>query len=134
MEHAPVKANRIDHIAIVVKDVAKAVETYENNFGFKADASRGGEAPEMNAERAFVAVGGIDLEFIRPLGDQGPLAEFAERVGEGTFAIAIEVENIDEAVRTLRENGLDAPEPRNGAVFLPGPMTHGVPMQLFQKP
>lgn len=127
------KAKRIDHVGIVVKDLDAAVATYEHNFGFKADASRGGEVPALGIKNAFVPVGGSDLEFIQPLGDTGPVAKFAQERGEGQFMLSIEVDDINAAVEHLRGLGARVGDPANGVAFVSMKSTHGVNLQLVQR-
>ena len=77
------KAKKIDHVGIVVKDLDAALATYSRHFGFPVDRSRGGEVPALGIKNAFMPVGDSDLEFIQATSDQGPVAKFAEDRGEG---------------------------------------------------
>ena len=127
------KAKRIDHVGIVVKDLDSAVATYARNFGFSADPSRGGEVPAMGIKNAFMPVGESDLEFIQPLSGEGPVAQFAAERGEGTFMLSIEVDDIDAAVEHLRGLGARVGNPANGLAFVSMKATHGVNLQLIQR-
>lgn len=127
------KAKRIDHIGIVVKDLAQGLATYERNFGFKADAGRGGDVPALGIRNAFVPVGDADLEFIQSIADQGPVAEFAKERGEGTFHLSIEVDDIGAAVAHLRGLGCRVGSANNGVAFVSMRSTHGVNLQLIQR-
>ena len=127
------KAKRIDHIGIVVKDLDAALATYGANFGFAADSSRGGDVPALGIKNAFMPVGGSDLEFIQPTGDEGPVAQFAKERGEGTFMLSIEVDNIEEAVEHLRGLGARVGNPSNGVAFVSAKSAHGVNLQLVQR-
>lgn len=126
-------AKRIDHVGIVVKDLDAALATYARNFDLPADASRGGEVPALGIKNAFVPIGGSDLEFIQPLGDEGPVATFAKERGEGQFMLSIEVEDIAAAVEHLRGLGARIGDPRNGVAFVSMKSTHGVNLQLVQR-
>jgi methylmalonyl-CoA epimerase len=127
------KAKRIDHVGIVVKDLDAALATYDRNFDLKADPSRGGEVPALGIKNAFVPLGGSDLEFIQPLSEEGPVATFAKERGEGQFMLSIEVEDIDAAVEHLRGQGARVGDPRNGVAFVSMKSTHGVNLQLVQR-
>ncbi|MGB4863151.1 MAG: VOC family protein [Tepidiformaceae bacterium] len=127
------KAKRIDHVGIVVKDLHTAMETYARNFGFAADASKGGENAALGIKNAFMPVGESDLEFIQPVGDDGPVAQFAKERGEGTFLLSIEVDDIDDAVEHLRAQGARVGAPSNGVAFVSAKSTHGVNLQLVQR-
>jgi methylmalonyl-CoA/ethylmalonyl-CoA epimerase len=128
-----VKAKRIDHIGIVVKDIDAAVATYAKHFGFAADASRGGDVPALGIKNVFVPVGGSDLEFIQPTGEDGPVAQFAKERGEGTFMLSLEVDDIEAAVEHLRGLGARVGNVTNGVAFVSAKSTHGVNLQLVQR-
>lgn len=127
------KAKRIDHVGIVVKDLDTALETYARNFGFAVDSSRGGAVPALGIKNAFMPVGGSDLEFIEATSESGPVAQFAKDRGEGTFMLSIEVEDINAAVEHLRGLGARVGDPNNGVAFVSMKSTHGVNLQLVQR-
>lgn len=127
------KALRIDHVGIVVKDLEQALATYSRNFGLAADPTRGGEVPALGIKNAFMPIGESDLEFIQPLTDQGPVAEFARERGEGQFLLSIEVDDIDGAVEHLRSLGYRVGNPSNGVAFVSPKSSHGVNLQLIQR-
>jgi methylmalonyl-CoA epimerase len=127
------KAKRIDHVGIVVKDLDAALATYARNFGFAADSTRGGDVPALGIRNAFMPVGGSDLEFIQPTSLEGPVAQFAADRGEGTFMLSLEVEDIDAAVEHLRAAGARVGNPNNGVAFVSMKSTHGVNLQLVQR-
>lgn len=127
------KAKRIDHVGIVVKDLDAAVATYARNFGFVADSTRGGDVPALGIRNAFMPVGESDLEFIQATSSEGPVAQFAAERGEGTFMLSIEVEDIDAAVEHLRAAGARVGNPNAGVAFVSMKSTHGVNLQLVQR-
>jgi len=127
------KAKRIDHIGIVVKDLDTALATYSKHFGFSVDPNKGGAVPALGIKNAFMPVGESDLEFIQPLGEEGPVAQFAKDRGEGTFMLSVEVEDIEAAVEHLRGLGARVGNPNNGVAFVSMKSTHGVNLQLVQR-
>jgi catechol 2,3-dioxygenase-like lactoylglutathione lyase family enzyme len=66
------RAKKIDHVGIVVKDLNEALATYTRNFGFAADHSRGGDVAALGIKNAFMPVGETGLEFIEPTTTEGP--------------------------------------------------------------
>jgi methylmalonyl-CoA epimerase len=128
-----VKAKRIDHIGIVVRDLEEALQTYERHFGFRTDATRGGDVPALGIKNAFMPVGESDLEFIQATTEEGPVANFAKERGEGTFMLSLEVDDIEAAVEHLRGQGARVGDPRNGVAFVSMKSTHGVNLQLVQR-
>ncbi|NJD66697.1 MAG: methylmalonyl-CoA epimerase [Chloroflexi bacterium] len=127
------KATRIDHVGIVVKDIDSALATYTRNFGFATDAKRGADLPALGIKNAFMPVGESDLEFIQPTSPEGPVAQFAAERGEGTFMLSLEVDDIDAAVEHLRAAGARVGNPNNGVAFVSMKSTHGVNLQLVQR-
>ena len=80
------------------------------------------------------------FELIEPLNPgEGALASFLERRGEGVYMMALEVENLSEAVESLRASGVrmnsDDPESiaKGGPVFVHPKSTHGVLIELIEK-
>src|SRR5206468_2496488 len=71
------KAKRIDHIAIAVKDLDAAVATYQHNFGLEKVS--GGDVPALGIRNAFLQIGDAQIELITPLSEQGPVADFLAR-------------------------------------------------------
>lgn len=128
------KAKRIDHVGIVVKDLEEGVATFERNFGFTRTPGRGGEVAALGIKNAFVPVGGSDLEFIQAVTEEGPVATFAKDRGEGIFMVSLEVEDIAAAVEELRARGARVGDPRNNIAFVSTRSTHGVNLQLVQRP
>lgn len=127
------KALRIDHVGIVVKNIQEATATYTRHFGLQVDPTRGGKLPALGIENAFMPIGDSALEFIQPLTDQGPVAQFARERGEGQYLLSIEVDDLVAAVDHLRSLGYRVSDPTNGAAFVSPKSSHGVNLQLIQR-
>ena len=117
----------LNHIAIVVPDIGKAAELYEN--AFKADVSDCQEIPEHGVRVAFVRLPNTCIELMEPLGENSPVAKYLERNPEGGIHhICLEVEDINIASTSARKAGirlLGDGKPKTGA--------HGKPI-LFLHP
>ncbi len=127
------KAKRIDHVGIVVKDLDAATATYARHFDLAVDSARGGEVAALGIKNAFMPIGESDLEFIQPLTAEGPVAQFAAERGEGTFMLSIEVDDLEKAVEELRSHGARVGNPANGIAFVSMKSTHGVNLQLIER-
>ena len=129
------KATRIDHIAVVVKDLEAAVATYQHNFDLEKVG--GGEVPALGIHNAFLQIGGARIELITPTSAAGPVAEFLEQRGEGMYLLSLEVENLDEAVAHLQETGarvqVAAGSTGQRLAFVSPKSTHGVLLQLLER-
>ena|SRR5437867_12401038 len=130
------KAKRIDHIAIAVKDLDAAVATYQHNFGLEKVS--GGDVPALGIRNAFLQIGDAQIEFIAPLSEQGPVADFVVKQGGGMYLLALEVDNLDDAIATLQNQGarVNVATGSTGRrlAFVSPRATHGVLLQLLECP
>ncbi|MBM3224911.1 MAG: VOC family protein [Candidatus Tectomicrobia bacterium] len=129
------KAKRIDHVAIAVTNLDAAVATYQHNFGL--EHVNGGEVPSLGIRNAFLQLGDAQIELITPLSDQGPVADFLARQGSGMYLLALEVENLDDAIATLQNQGarvnLATGSTGQRLAFVSPRATHGVLLQLLER-
>jgi len=118
---------RLNHVAIVVPDVAAAAETYKNILG--ANVSGPEELPEHGVTTIFVELPNTKIELLEPLGEGSPIQKFLERnPAGGMHHVCYEVEDIIAARDSLVADGariLGDGEPKIGA--------HGKPV-LFLHP
>ncbi len=128
----------IHHVAVVVRDIERALAFYRDALGLEMTERR--EVPEEDVEIAFLPAGEGEIELIRPLSDEGSLARFLEKRGEGLHHICLAVDDIDAAVERLRSAGARvlSEEPRRHAdgtryVFVHPKSAHGVLMELYEK-
>lgn len=88
----------------------------------------------------FVNLSNTKIELLHPLGDNSPIAGFLKKKpGGGIHHICLEVENIEAALRTLQERGVQVidPKPKIGAhgkpvVFVHPKDMNGVLLELEQ--
>lgn len=129
------EVQRLDHIAIAVPDLEKAVETYQKNFGLAK--VREGHVPSLGIRNVFLQIGDAQLELITPLSMQGPVADFLTQQGGGLYLLALEVSELDALVATLRNQGIrvNLAEGSSGQrlAFVSPKATHGVVLQLFER-
>lgn len=129
------KAKRIDHVVIAVKDLDAAVATYQQNFGL-AKVSEG-EVPSLGIRNAFLQIGDAQIELVTPLTEQGPVAEFLAQHGSGMYLLALEVDDLEAAIATLQNAGTRVNVATGSAgqrlAFVSPRATHGVLMQLLER-
>ena len=123
------KAKRIDHVGIVVKDVDAAVETFKNNFGFSVSTT----GKSAQGRNAFMPVGDVALEFMEVYIEEGPVARYQKQYGQGAFMLSIEVDDLAVAVADLRATGAKVSEPVGATAFVSTSSAHGVLIQLLQR-
>lgn len=129
------KATRIDHVAVVVKDLDAAVATYQHNF--ELEKAGGGAVASLGIANAFLQIGDARIELMTPTSATGPVAEFLEQRGEGMYLLSLEVEDLDEAVAHLQGTGarVRLAEGSTGQrlAFVSPKSTHGVLLQLLER-
>lgn len=127
-------AKRIDHIAIAVRDLDAAVETYQHNFGL-AKVNEG-EVPALGIRNTFLQIGDAQIELIAPLTTQGPVADFLTKQEGGMYLLSLEVDDLDAAIAELQNKGarVNVAQGSEGkrVAFVSPRATHGVLLQLFQ--
>ncbi|KAI5943568.1 Methylmalonyl-CoA epimerase, mitochondrial [Manis javanica] len=93
---------RLNHVAIAVPDLEKAMAFYKNVLG--AQVSEAVPLPEHGVSVVFVNLGNTKLELLHPLGKDSPIAGFLQRnKAGGMHHVCIEVDNINEAIMDLKE-------------------------------
>ena len=118
---------RLNHVAIAVRDLAKATAIYRDSLG--GDVSAAVDQPEHGVTTVFVSLPNTKIELLAPLGEASPIAKFLERNPDGGIHhVCYEVDDIVAARDRLKRDGarvLGDGEPKMGA--------HGKPV-LFLHP
>src|SRR5262245_21151933 len=118
---------RLNHVALAVRDLAKAADVYRRALG--ADVSAPLPLPAHGVRTVFVTLPNAKIELLEPLGEGSPIAKFLERNPDGGMHhVCYEVDDIAVARDRLKAQGarvLGDGEPKIGA--------HGKPV-LFLHP
>lgn len=108
---------RLNHVAIVVPELAKAAALYRDMLG--AAVSKPVALPAHGVTVVFVALPNTKIELLEPLGVGSPVAPFLERnPNGGMHHVCYEVDDIVAARDRLKEQGarvLGDGEPKIGA-------------------
>ncbi len=130
--------NKIDHIGIAVKNLEETLKFYEDVLGIKCVSQEVVE--EQKVKVAFLPIGDTEVELLESTSEDGPIARFIEKKGEGIQHIAFKVDNIEEAIKELEEKGVRMIDehPRYGAggariAFLHPKSTSGVLIEISQR-
>ena len=130
---------RIDHVAIVVKDLDATVALYTETLGFsivyrETIADQGVEAVGLQAGESIV-------ELLRPLAEDSPIAKFRGDAATKLHHTAYGVNDIRAEIARLKSQGVRMIDetPRQGAhgnliAFLHPKSTHGVLIELCERP
>jgi methylmalonyl-CoA/ethylmalonyl-CoA epimerase len=133
-----VTTRRIDHTAIVVRDLNEAIPRYEKLYdGVCRERS---VEDEQRVEIAFIEVGDTQLELISPIDKDSGVARFLFARGETLHHVAVRVDDIAAEIARLAQDGVKLIDavPRRGAhgliAFVHPKSTGGVLLELVQPP
>src|SRR5947209_2564236 len=131
---------RIDHVAIIVRDIEQALHFYRDILGITPREIK--DVPTEQVRIAFLPLGGpsgSEIELISPTTPDSSLTKFLEKRGEGLHHICLEVEDIDAALQEMRAKGVPVldKQPRiaaeGRAIFLHPKGTNGVLLELVER-
>jgi methylmalonyl-CoA/ethylmalonyl-CoA epimerase len=128
---------QIDHIGIAVKSLAAAVPLYEkllNSLCYKTEV-----IPTENVTTAFFKTGETKIELLESNSEDGVIAHYIAKKGEGVHHIAFEVADIEAEMERLKRQGFTLlnEKPKPGAdnklvCFLHPKDTTGILVELCQ--
>ena len=108
---------RLNHIAIVVPDINKAKEIYQQKFD--AVVSDPKNYPEHGVTVVFVKLENTKIELMEPYGENSPIKKFLEKNPDGGMHhICLEVSDINKSAKHLKDNNvtiLGSSEPKIGS-------------------
>lgn len=112
------KVNKIDHICIAVKDLAQARKVWEPLLGKSGpDDCYRDEAERINVARYWV--GEVGFELMESTSDQGEVAKFIAKRGEGVMVVSFNVDDTRRAVAELQGQGFPFVPAQDGEVARP---------------
>jgi methylmalonyl-CoA/ethylmalonyl-CoA epimerase len=126
---------QIEHIGIAVKDLNEAIPRYEKLLGTECYKQETVESEQVKT--AFFKIGSNKIELLQSLNEDGVIAKYILKKGEGMHHIAYAVANIEAEMKRLRDEGFQLLNeyPKKGAdnkliCFVHPKDTHGVLMEL----
>ncbi len=125
------KVEKIDHIAINVRELAKAEKFFGDLLGVKFSTPAVFKELDLRS-----SVDPLGIELVEPLTPDGPTATAIEHRGEGVSLVSFKVSNLQEAVTEMKARGIrqvgavDRPKMKV-AVFHPKD-TYGVMIELVE--
>ena len=118
---------RLNHVAIAVRDIAKASAVYRDTLGAQVSAKVA--QPDHGVYTVFITLPNTKIELLEPMSETSPIAKFLDKNPDGGIHhVCYEVSDIKSARDKLKAQGarvLGDGEPRIGA--------HGKPV-LFLHP
>lgn len=129
---------KIEHIGIAVKSLETSNILFQKLFGKDHYKIETVESEHVNT--SFFILGDTKIELLQATSPDSAIAKFIEKRGEGIHHIAYEVNNIEDEMTRLKEEGFEfiAATPKNGAdnkriAFLHPKSTNGVLVELCEE-
>ena len=129
---------KVEHIGIAVKDFTNAIPLFEKLLNSQCYKTELVEREQVNT--AFFRQGDTKIELVQSLSDDGVIARFIEKKGEGIHHIAFEVDDIFTEIARLKAEGFVFlnESPKDGAdnklvCFLHPKNTNSVLIELCMK-
>jgi methylmalonyl-CoA/ethylmalonyl-CoA epimerase len=131
------KIKRINHIAIVVDDIDRALSFWRDALGLKLDHIM--DIPEQESMVAFLPTGESEVELVQPTSEDSGVARYLQKRGPGMHHICFEVEDIQASLEQLKGKGvrLINETPMTGAggkkmAFIHPESAFGVLVELYE--
>lgn len=127
----------LDHIAVAVPDLEKAIKRFAEDFGIEFAGSE--SVLDAKTTTAFFPISGTQIELVHPLNGEGPVAKYLEKKGGGLHHICFKTDDVAGDMQRLSEKGYeflsDAPKPgahNTRVAFIHPKCTDGVLIELAQ--
>jgi methylmalonyl-CoA epimerase len=127
---------RIHHIGIAVNNLRESAALFEKVLGVKAHIE---SVPCQKVTEAVFKIGNAaEIDLLEPMGPESAVAKSLEKRGEGLHHIALEVDDINQELKTAESKGIQLidKEGREGAAgqigFLHPKSLSGVMVELVQ--
>ena len=128
---------KIDHIGIAVKDLTVSNALFEKLLGVSPYKQE--EVESEGVITSFFKSDTSKIELLASIDENSVITQFIEKKGEGIHHIAFEVDDIEQEILRLKEEGFHIlnETPKKGAdnklvVFLHPKSTNGVLIELCQ--
>lgn len=98
------KQPHLDHVAIAVRNLNEALKFYKEQFGL--DCLDIEVVKEQGVRVAKLELGNAHIELLEPLTPESPVGKFLDQRGPGIHHICIGVQNIQQELISLKEQGV----------------------------
>jgi len=129
---------KIEHIGIAVKNLHHSNELFKKLFGkdhYKIEA-----VESEGVSTSFFMLGETKIELLQATNENSAISKFIEKKGEGIHHIAYEVDNIEQEMTRLKNEGFELinSQAKDGAdnkriCFLHPKSTNGVLVELCEE-
>ena len=95
----------LDHIAIAVPDLDKAIKRFMDDFGLEYKGRE--DVVSAKTSTAFFPLPETSIELVHPLNDEGPIQKYLEKKGGGIHHLCFRSDNIEEDIEHLKSKGYE---------------------------
>lgn len=131
------KVKQINHVAVVVDDMEKALGFWRDALGMELHELR--DVPAEQSRVAFLPLLGSEVELVQPTTADSGIAKYLAKRGAGMHHLCLEVDDIEGMLAQLKSKGvrLINEEPRITAdgkkyAFIHPESAGGVLVELYQ--
>jgi len=127
---------KIHHVGIVVRNLEEAYAFYRDTLGLPVHKEATVE--DQGVKAALLTIGNSEIELLEPINENGGVAKFLEKRGEGLHHICFETDNVDAELEATKKKGIAVldQKPRVGLAgmicFLHPKANHGVLIEYAQ--
>jgi methylmalonyl-CoA epimerase len=128
---------KINHLGIATKGIDEALKFWEDALGLENVHTEIVEDQKVRV--AMLPLGESRIELLEPISNDSPISKFLEKRGGGIHHIAVEVEDIEASLKSLKDKGMRLIDetPRIGAedclvAFVHPSSANGVLLELVQ--
>lgn len=127
---------KIHHIGIVVRNLEEAYAFYRDTLGLPVHKEATVE--DQGVKAALLTIGNSEIELLEPINENGGVAKFLEKRGEGLHHICFETDDVDAELEATKQKGIPVidQKPRVGLAgmicFLHPKANHGVLIEYAQ--
>lgn len=106
---------KINHVGIAVRNIEEALKLYTEALGLKVHEIETVETHKVKI--AMIPVGDSKIELLESTDSEGAIAKYIEKRGEGLHHLALETDDIDTTLDSLKASGIPLidEKPRVGA-------------------
>ena len=127
----------LDHIAIAVPDLDKAIKRFMEDFGLPFEGTE--DVAAAKTTTAFFPLPPTNIELVHPLNGEGAIAKYLEKKPGGLHHLCFRSDNLEEDIARLKARGYqflaDAPSPgahNSKVIFIHPKSCDGVLIELNQ--
>lgn len=132
-----IKIKAVQHIAIALEKSDPFLQSLKELFDIEAEGQE--VVQEQKVRTDFFKIGNVPFELLEATAEDSPITNFLKKRGNAFHHLALEVENIEEAVQFLKSKNIRLIDevPRKGAhgtktVFLHPKAFHGILIELVE--